>query len=74
MTNLFNIGIILLFIALLLIIVGSLQQNKNNVQASGGIFLGPIPLFGFGNKKIFFVLWILAIIIFILMLIFFRRP
>ena len=66
--NLTNLGLILLFIAIILIFIGSFQSK--NVKGAGGIFIGPFPLFGFGDKKMFYILWILAIVLFILFLIF----
>ena len=66
MSKILTFGIILLFISIILIFIGSLIQKSSNVKTAGGIFIGPIPLFGFGEKKMFYFLWILAVVVFIL--------
>ncbi|MBS3112088.1 DUF131 domain-containing protein [Candidatus Woesearchaeota archaeon] len=62
--NLVSIGMIIIFIGFILVFLGSLI-SKENLKTSGGIFIGPFPLFGFGNKKLFYILWVFAIILFI---------
>ena len=56
--NLFIIGLVLLFLAIILIFAGSLISSKNkNVKLAGGIMVGPFPLFGaFSDKNMFWVL------------------
>lgn len=67
MKNLLSIGILLVFIGFVLIIISSLQGGKANVKTAGGIFLGPIPLFGFANdKRLLYILFGLGMLIFII--------
>jgi len=73
MKNLLPIGIILIFIGFILILLSSLQGQKANVKAAGGIFLGPIPILGFANdKKLLYILFGLGVLIFIVFEIFRR--
>ena len=72
--SLISIGIVLLFIGILLIFIGSFSGSKTKVEAAGGIFIGPFPIFGaFTNKNMFYLLLAFAIIFFILWLIFLKR-
>jgi len=67
MKNLLSIGIILVSIGIILIIICSLQGQKTNVKSAGVVFLGPIPILGFGNdKKLIYILFGLGILIFII--------
>ncbi len=67
MKNLITIGIFLVFLGMILIIISSLQGQKANVKGAGVVFLGPIPILGFGNdKKILYFLIALGILIFVL--------
>jgi len=67
MKNLLQIGIILIFLGILLVIFSSFQGGKENVKGAGVVFLGPIPILGFGNdKKILYILFGLGVLIFIL--------
>lgn len=67
MKNLFLLGFILVFIGFILIMFSSFSYSKTDVKAAGGIFLGPIPLFGFASdKKLLYILFGLGILIFIL--------
>lgn len=61
-----EIGILLVFIGMILIIVGSLTQaSKSETKVAFGGFIGPIP-FGFGNdKQLVTIVIIVAAVIFI---------
>jgi len=64
MKNLLFIGLILIFIGFILILS---SQDKTNVKTAGGIFLGPIPIFGFGSdRKLIYLMFIIGIIIYVL--------
>jgi uncharacterized membrane protein len=66
MKNLLSIGFIFLFIGILLIF-SSFQGQKANVKTAGIAFLGPIPIFGFGNdKKLLYLLFGIGVLIFII--------
>ncbi len=67
MKYLLFIGMMLIFIGILLIFISSFTAEKQNIKTAGGIFLGPIPIFGFAsNKKMLYLLFALAITIFII--------
>jgi len=66
MENLIIIGIVLLFVGIIFILVGSISSSKNVKFGFGG-FIGPIP-FGFANDPR--LLWIIIIITIILLIIF----
>lgn len=66
MENLITIGLILLFVGIILIIVGSISSAKNVKFGFGG-FIGPIP-FGFANDPR--LLWIVIIVTIVLLIIF----
>jgi len=60
-----TIGIIMLFISLLLIIIGSFMSSKDTKFGFGG-FIGPIP-FGFANDpRMLWFIFIITIVILIL--------
>ena len=61
--NLVAIGIGVILLGFLLVFIGSVSNS--DVKSSGGVFIGPFPLFGFGDKKVFYVLWGIAIALFI---------
>lgn len=61
------IGLVLLFIGIILIFVGSFASSKTDVKAAGGIFIGPFPIFGaFTDKRMFYILLIIAIAVFLI--------
>ncbi|MBI2508396.1 DUF131 domain-containing protein [Candidatus Woesearchaeota archaeon] len=67
MKNLLPVGIILIFIGIILIMISSFQAQKANVKGAGVVFLGPIPILGFGNdKKLIYILFGLGMLIFII--------
>lgn len=74
MDKLVHLGLVLLFFGIILIFLGSLSsvsREKANVKAAGGIFIGPFPVFGFfSDKKMFYLLTAIAILFFIISLIF----
>ena len=70
-SNLLVFGLLLVILGMVIIFLAGTNQ-QTNVKSSGGIFLGPIPLFGFGDKNLFYVLWAVAVALFILTLIFSR--
>lgn len=61
-----EIGILLVFIGMIFVIIGSLTQSpKSDTKVAFGGFIGPIP-FGFGNDKTLIItVIIIAAIIFI---------
>ena len=62
------LGIALIFIGMLIIIAASMKDAK--IESAGGIFIGPIPIFGFfTSKKAFYALLAIAILIFIVYII-----
>lgn len=74
MDKLVHLGLVLLFLGIILIFLGSLSsvsREKANVKAAGGIFIGPFPVLGFfSDKKMFYLLTAIAILFFIISLIF----
>ena len=67
MKNLLAIGIIFIFIGIILVISSSLQGQKANAKGAGIVFLGPIPILGFGNdKKLLYILFGIGMLIFII--------
>lgn len=72
--DLMKIGIGLIVIGFLAIVIGSLfSKEKADVKYSFVGFIGPFP-FGFGNDKRLMVFsLILAIVIFVLLYLFFKR-
>jgi len=65
------LGLALILIGFFLVFFSSIRGGSD-VKSAGGIFLGPVPLFGFGEKKIFYFLWALAVVLF-LYFVFIRR-
>jgi len=66
MESLITIGIILLFIGIMFIIIGSLSQSgKTDVKSAGIIFIGPFPMGWASDKKMFYILIGLTILTFI---------
>tara|TARA_Y100000310_G_scaffold197618_1_gene197683 strand:- start:385 stop:639 length:255 start_codon:yes stop_codon:yes gene_type:complete len=54
--NILTIGLVVIFIGVFLIIIGSItqaKQSKTNTKIAVGGFIGPIP-FGFSNDKAMF--------------------
>jgi uncharacterized membrane protein len=74
MESLFLIGFVFILIGILLIFIGSIssmKEGQTNIKSAGGIFLGPIPIFGFfSDKKMFYFLVVMAIVVFILWMVF----
>jgi uncharacterized membrane protein len=66
MENLIIIGLVLLFVGIILIVVGSFSSTKNVKFGFGG-FIGPIP-FGFANDPR--LLWIVIIVTIVLLIVF----
>ncbi|MBI4155263.1 DUF131 domain-containing protein [Candidatus Woesearchaeota archaeon] len=65
MENLLKIGLLLILIGFIIVFASSFTSKSPNVKAAGGIFIGPFPIFGaFTNKKSFYLILILAIILF----------
>ncbi len=66
-------GFFIIFIGIMLVIVGSLLtlvSGKSHVKGGAIGFIGPFPLFGFASdRKIFYILFGIGIIVFILSLI-----
>ena len=64
------IGLALIFFGILLVFAGGLFGNvaKNaNINAAGGIFIGPIPIFGFASdRKMLYVLFAIGILLFVI--------
>lgn len=63
--NLMILGIAFILIGFFIVF---LSGSNSNVKSAGGVFIGPIPLFGFGEKKLFYFLWALAALIFFVFL------
>lgn len=65
-----TIGILLIILGILFMLVGtilSVIKTPKNIESAGGIFIGPIPIFGFASsKRMFYILVIFAILLFIL--------
>lgn len=63
-------GLALIFIGMFIVFFSSMQlsaKGEKNVKAAGGIFIGPIPVLGFfSDKKMFYLLCVIAIIFFVL--------
>lgn len=75
--KLVELGIIMVFVGVLLLFLGSFTQIKKGeqgaVRGAGGIFIGPFPLFGFASdKQMFYALIALVSVLTILFLIFGR--
>lgn len=66
--ELVTLGIILLFVAIILIFAGSITSGKSDVKFGFGGFIGPIP-FGFANDPR--MLWIILVIMGALLAFFF---
>ena len=66
MKSLIPIGILIIFIGIIFLIIGSLSQHqKTDTKFFAGGIIGFIP-FGFGNdKKIFYIGLVLTIILFL---------
>lgn len=74
MPTITKIGIILLFIAIIMIFIGSFTEKSSSTKVAGGIFLGPIPIFGgFNDRRMFYFLWAIAVIVFTLFYFFFKN-
>ena len=57
--NLLTIGLIVVFIGVFLIIIGSItqaKQSKTTAKVAIGGFIGPIPFGFFNDKAMFYVL------------------
>ncbi len=61
------IGVVLLFLDIGLIFISSIISGKNSdIKSAGGIFIGPFPVFGFfSNKRMFYILLIIALIMYL---------
>ncbi|MBI1969809.1 DUF131 domain-containing protein, partial [Candidatus Woesearchaeota archaeon] len=76
--NLIAIGMLVIFLGILLIIIGSLQvmkesKGKTETKVAIGGFFGPIP-FGFANDKQFlYIVLGISIFFFLLWLLFFQQ-
>ncbi|QGA53442.1 DUF131 domain-containing protein [Sulfolobus sp. E5-1-F] len=74
---LFDIGFLLIFIGIIILFVGMIREaNKSSdrdqkTQVGGVIFIGPIPIVFGSSKGIAKWMLIVAIILFILMIIFY---
>ena len=67
MESLITIGIILLFIGIMFIIIGSLSQSgKTDVKSAGIIFIGPFPMGWASDKKMFYALMGFTLLLIIL--------
>jgi len=68
----FLVGLIFLFIGILLIFFSgiiSVKSEKFKISGGGGIFIGPIPIFGFfSDKRMFYFLLAFAFLIFLFFL------
>jgi len=63
--NLAEIGIIIVFLGVLLILIGSFFGGKEETKFGFGGFIGPIP-FGFANDpRILVVVLIVALLLFL---------
>lgn len=71
MERLVNIGIILLFVSIILIVIGGLSGKGDSKVAVGG-FIGPIP-FGFMNDKRMLIPLIVLFVVGIVLWFSFRR-
>lgn len=64
------IGIALIFTGILFILISSIYsaiKGQSDVKSAGGIFIGPFPLFGWASdKKMFYILIALVILMFII--------
>ena len=71
MDQLILIGIIVVFVGIFLIFVGSVLENEGKSKFAFWGFIGPLPFFGSGNgKNTIYLIAALAVIIFILFIIF----
>ncbi len=71
------LGIGFIFLGFILVFVGSIfgaGSKDSKIQTAGGFFIGPFPVFGFGDKKLFYLFWVIAIILFVYFTFFFRKP
>ncbi|MCH4815405.1 MAG: DUF131 domain-containing protein [Saccharolobus sp.] len=74
---LFDIGIFLIFIGIILLFVGMIREASKSsnrdqkTQVGGVIFIGPIPIVFGSSKGIAKWMLIVAVILFILMVIFY---
>ncbi|AGJ61568.1 TIGR00304 family membrane protein [Saccharolobus islandicus] len=74
---LFDIGILLIFIGIILLFVGMIRQASNSsdrdqkTHVGGVIFIGPIPIVFGSSKGIAKWMLIVAVILVILMVIFY---
>jgi len=67
MVNLLYVGILLVFIGVSLVFISAIASEKSSIKSAGGIFIGPIPVFGyFSDKRLLYLLFGIAIAIFIL--------
>jgi len=60
------IGTILLLIAILLIVIGSIKSIKTKTEIAAGGFIGPIPFGFFSSKRMFYIFIVFLIFLFIL--------
>ncbi len=62
------IGITLIFLGIVILFVSSIYSSnqKTNIKSAGIIFVGPFPLGWASDKKMFYLLLILTMIVFIL--------
>lgn len=75
--NILLLGIGFIFLGFILVFVSSIfgaGAKDSKIQTAGGFFIGPFPIFGFGDRKLFYIFWIIAIILFIYFTFFFRKP
>ncbi len=70
MDKIIFLGIILLFVAIALIFLGSIismfKSGDKKIESAGIVFIGPVPLGFATNKKLLLPLLIFSVIVFIL--------
>lgn len=74
-SQLIGIGMMLIFIGILVIIMGTFfgAKEKANIKSAGIIFIGPFPIVGWGSsKKMYYALLILGLILFFFVMLFLR--
>ena len=62
------IGITLIFLGVIILFISSIYSSnqKTNIKSAGIIFVGPFPLGWASDKKMFYLLLILTIIVMII--------
>ncbi|WP_338603795.1 TIGR00304 family protein [Sulfolobus tengchongensis] len=77
---LFDVGFILIFIGIIVLFIGMIreaskssnqQEDKQKTQVGGVIFIGPIPIVFGSSKNIAKWMLIVAIVLFVLLVIFY---